>query len=195
LPESLSHPLRWTMIASRFWSVAALFGALLPHGPIVGRRALLLVAVAVLAAWYPLRLGRAWARFDRRAASLRLVLAQLPRGSSTLTVRLGRQADPDLPATPDLWDHAHAWPQLVAGGVDPFGPANGVPLQALVPPLPLPQPAAVAPSLEQLAPFDYLLTQSEPHAYSLFGPDGAQVCSVVAEVGDWRLYKLRKGEP
>lgn len=196
LPESLTHPVGWTMIASRFWAVAALFAALLPHGPIVGNRVLLIVAVAVIAAWYPIRLRRAWVGFDHRAASLRKVLTQIPRGKSTLTVRFEPPPDEDLPAVPDIWDHLHAWPQLAAGGVDPFGHTNGLPLIPLVPPLPLADPKQPAlPPPGERERYDYVLVQDERRGLPLFGPDGAQIATLVSESGEFRLYLLRKGEP
>src|SRR5207249_2251742 len=69
LPVHLLQPVDWWNIGGRFLAVTALFGALLPHGGIAGRRRLFFVPVILASIYYPIAMTRHWYAFDRRAAA------------------------------------------------------------------------------------------------------------------------------
>lgn len=194
LPVHLFKPVDLWMIGGRFFSVAALFGVLLPHGPLAGRRKLLLVPVIALALYYPYQLGKAWHRFDVRASSVRRLMANVARGSSTLTLVIGDGTDPDVDKQTVPYLQFHAYASLFGGGYDPWSLSTGFPM--------VPRPEAVKPAPVWKHPetfrfdvqglhYDYILTRNETWDYSLFGPNDAGLAPLIQQDGDWRLYQIR----
>ena len=193
LPVHLLHPIDLWMIGGRFLTVCALYGALLPHGPIAGRRRWLLAPVIALSIYYPIALARTWVRFDRRAASFRRLMRRVERGSSTLVLVMGDAADPsvDPMAVPYLQFHAYA--QYLAGGFDAWSLPAGFPLtqkreQAL------PAPRWKHPETftfdQHGIHYDYILTKGEWTDHAIFGPDDSGRAPLIGQDGDWRLYAV-----
>lgn len=195
LPGHLFKPVDLWMIAGRFVTVTAIFAVLLPHGPLNGRRKLLLIPVVVLAAYYPTQLARAWRKFDNRAESVRRLMRLVPRGSNTLVLTVGDGSDVDIDkqALPYLQFHAYA--QYFAGGYDPYALSTGFPMVERKENA-LPAPMWKHPEtfrLEQQGVFyDYVLTRNETWPHALFGPDAAGQAPLVEVDGEWRLYKVKK---
>jgi hypothetical protein len=196
LPMHLMKPVDLWLIGWRFPSLVALIGALLPRGPIKGRRALLLVPVGVAAAIYPLLLSGHWARFSARTRPFVRVAQSIPRGASTLTLMLGDKTDPDVDARAVPWQEFHSYVQLLAGGFNPWSLQTGFPIVRR------PEAALPAPKWDKPQTFnfhrhgekyDYILTQREFWDYGAF-ESGAAVKLVVHD-GDWRLYRVLKDEP
>ncbi len=194
LPTHLYQPVDLWMVGGRFFSVAALLGALLVHGPIVGRRKLLLVPVAILAFVYPLLLGQQWSEFDRRAGSARRLLPRIRRGSSTLTLVYGDGRDPSVAEQQLPYVMFHAYPQLQAGGYDPWSLGTGFPM-VKKPDAALPAPPWRHPEQFDKATmadaYDYILTYKEINDYSIFGPNDSVAYPLLGTDGDWRLYEVR----
>jgi hypothetical protein len=193
LPMHMFKPVDLWMIGGRFITIAALYGALLPHGPISGRRRLLLVPVFLIAAFYPLALTKKWVQFDRRAASFRRLMRRVERGSSTLVMVMGDGSDAsaDPQAVPYLQFHAYA--QYLAGGFDPWALDTGFPY-VRKPGTGLPAPRWKHPETfsfdEHGAHYDYIITKSEWTEHAIFGPDDTFRAPLIAQDGDWRLYSV-----
>jgi hypothetical protein len=184
LPEDLHAPFEWLQIASRFVALACVFGALLPHGPVEGHRRLIVCGALALAIFVPIRLAIAWHGFDKRAASLRRIASEIPRGSSTLVLRAGNVPDPALDQRPerDPLREAHAWVQLWRGGFDRFAARAGFPTTAdgLIAQPPTPQRALDTDNV------DFILTRREIAPQQLgAGP------FLIRTDGEWRLYRSR----
>jgi hypothetical protein len=194
LPMHLFKPVDLWMIGGRFLTVIALFGAILPHGSVNGRRRLILIPVVLISMIYPFTLARKWWQFDRRAASFRRLARHIERGSSTLTMVMGSGDDPgaDGQALPYLQFHAYA--QYLAGGFDPWALNTGFPYTQ-IPEARLPSPRWKHPETfnfdQNGAAYDYILTKAEWMDHALFGPDDAGRAPLIASDGDWRLYRVR----
>ena len=193
LPMHLFKPVDLWMIGGRFITLVALFGALLPHGPIAGKRRLLFVPVVLLSIYYPLALASKWVQFDRRAAGFRRLMRRVERGSSTLTLVMGDGSDPavDPQAVPYLQFHAYA--QYLAGGFDPWALDTGFPYTRK-PNTGFPAPRWKHPETftfdQHGSHYDYILTKGEWTDHALFGPDDSGRAPLVAQDGDWRLYSV-----
>jgi hypothetical protein len=177
-----------------FTPVLALFALLLPHGPVSGRRSLLLFPVVALAALYPIQLARAWHRYDARVADVRRLIHEIPRGASVLTlVRAADLGDAALDKRAAPLASVHAYAQLHAGGYDPWAAA----LPARVrdgAALPAPDPAHPETFRfdEHGAAYYYVLTRGETAPFALFGPNVGRAASLVDEAGAWRLYRVNR---
>ncbi|MCU1281215.1 MAG: hypothetical protein JWM53_4761 [bacterium] len=193
LPMHLFKPVDLWMIGGRFITVVALFGALLPHGPIRGKRKLLLIPVILVSAYYPIALTRKWVEFDRRAAAFRRLMRRVERGSSVLTLVMGDGLDPsvDPNAVPYLQFHAYA--QYFAGGYDPWALDTGFPYTR--------KPGAGLPAPrwkhnetftfdQHGVKYDYILTKGEWTDHAIFGPDDSGRAPMIAQDLDWRLYSV-----
>ena len=193
LPMHLFKPVDLWMIGGRFITVVALFGAILPHGGVVGRRRLLLIPVILISAYYPLSLAVKWREFDRRAASFRRLMRHVERGASTLTLVMGDGTDPsiDPQAVPYLQFHAYA--QYLAGGYDPWALNTGFPYTQK-PGAGLPAPRWKHPETFTFdahgVHYDYILTKGEWADHAIFGPDDSARAPLVASDADWRLYAV-----
>jgi hypothetical protein len=185
------------MVGGRFVSIAALFAAILPRGPIEGKRKWLMVPVVLACVWYPLTLNKHWLRFNRRAIGIRRLMTLVPRGSSTLTLIVGdaNDTDADPQAVPYLQFHSYA--QLYGGGYNPWALSTGFPM------VPKKDKKLPAPTWKQPYSFrmdehgsyyDFVLTFNEPLDHALFGPVDAGRASLLAQDGAWRLYKVLKGQ-
>jgi hypothetical protein len=177
---------------TRFLPLAALFGALLPHGALAGLRRLLMIPVCLIAIAYPILLADRWWQFDRDAARFRHLMKRVERGATTLTL-----IEPDFnePTTDPLspWYHFHARAQMMAGGFDPWLPAD-------LPVTLKPGTARPAPELLQPIPFsllnygahyDYVVTKGEPGVHAFFGPNDGPELPLLGSDGDWRLYQVK----
>ncbi len=194
LPMHLFKPVDLWMIGGRFITIAALYGALLPHGPIAGKRRWLLIPVFLISVFYPLKLTQKWLQFDHRAASFRRLMRRVERGSSTLVMIMGDGSDPsaDPQAVPYLQFHAYA--QYLAGGFDPWALDTGFPY-VRKPNSGLPAPRWKHPetfSYDQYGShYDYIMTKGEWADHAIFGgPDDSGRAPLVAQDGDWRLYSV-----
>ncbi|HEX6839685.1 MAG TPA: hypothetical protein VF334_24070, partial [Polyangia bacterium] len=193
LPTHLLKPVDLWMIGGRFLAITALYGALLPHGPIRARRRWLLAPVVALSIYYPIALARTWVRFDRRAASFRRLMRRVERGSSTLVLVMGDAADPSVDplAVPYLQFHAYA--QDLAGGFDEWSLPAGFPCTKKREAA-LPAPRWKHPETfsfdQQGSHYDYILTKGEWTDHAIFGPDDSGRAPLIAEDGDWRLYSV-----
>lgn len=193
LPMHLLHPVDLWMIGGRFLTVVALFGAILPHGGVVGRRRLLLMPVILLSAYYPLAMARQWKQFDRRAASFRRLMRHVERGASTLVLVEGDGTDPSVSfeAVPYLQFHAYA--QYLSGGYDPWALDTGFPYYTK-PGAALPAPRWKHPETfsfdQQGIHYDYIMTKGEWTDHAVFGPDDSARAPLIATDGDWRLYAV-----
>jgi hypothetical protein len=134
-------------------------------------------------------------RYDRRAASFRRLMHQVPRGASTLVVTWSDPADPTVDTLGTPFTHYHAYAQYFAGGFDPWTLPTGFPYEAK------PERALPAPRWRHFHEFDfetqgvrydYIVTKGEEHEYDAFGPDDAPLAPIVATDGDFRLYRVQK---
>jgi hypothetical protein len=193
LPMHLLQPVDLWMIGGRFLTLVALFGALLPHGGVSGRRRLWLVPVVLLSVYYPLTLARKWLQFDHRAASFRRLMRHVERGASTLVLVQGdgTDASADYDAVPYLQFHAYA--QYLAGGYDPWALPTGFPFYTK-PGAGLPAPRWKHPETfvfdQHGVYYDYILTKGEWTDHAIFGPDDSARAPLIATDGDWRLYAV-----
>jgi hypothetical protein len=182
------------MIGGRFMTVIALFGAIVPHGQIAGRRRWIFIPVIAISAIYPLLLANAWWRFDGRAASFRRLVRQTERGSSTLTMILGSSDDPDADPSAAPYTQFHAYTQMLAGGYDPWALDTGFPFTRK-PDTGLPAPRWKHMDTfnfdQQGSAYDYILTRDESGDHYIFGPDDAGRAPLIASDGPWRLYQVR----
>jgi hypothetical protein len=198
LPARLAKPVDVPMLGGRFVSVSLLLLFLLPHGAIVGRRKLWLVPVVALAIYYPIRLGQKWKEFDFRAASLRRLMTEVPRGSSTLTLALGDGDDPAVMKQASPLAAFHAYPQLLTGGFDPWALSTGSPMvrkeSAALPAPEWRNPRSFVADEHALS-YDYVLVANELEDYALFGPNDAVRFPLVRRDGMWRLYRVRHVSP
>jgi len=194
LPVHMFKPVDLWMIGGRFVSVAALFAILLPHGSIAGRRKLLLVPAIALAIYYPQQLAKAWHKFDARAGHMRRLMAEVPRGSSTLVLVIGDATDPDIEKQTVPYLQFHAYAHYFAGGFDPWSLSTGFPIVQR-PEMVKPSPVWKHPETFNLevqgTAYDYILTKNETWDYSLFGPNDAGIAPLQDEEGDWRLYRIK----
>jgi hypothetical protein len=194
LPVHMFKPVDLWMIGGRFVSVTALFAILMPHGPLSGRRKLLLVPAIALAVYYPLKLAKAWHKFDARAGQMRRLMAEVPRGSSTLVMIIGDATDPDIEKQTVPYLQFHAYAHYLAGGFDPWSLSTGFPIvqrQEAVKPAPVwKHPETFNLEVHGIA-YDYILTKNETWDYSLFGPNDAGLAPLQDQEGDWRLYRIK----
>lgn len=193
LPPDLHHPIESPGVAARFWPVCALLLALVPHGPVDGRRRLWLLPVAVLGILYSISIGRAALPLERPVAGARRLSAHLEHGKSTLTVlpeseKVARTDDP-VPFGPRIRfrGQAHAFPVLAAGGYDPDLPI-AFPLRRTSV---IPTPAVRSALDPDTLGYDYLLTLDERFPYEHLGPNAAALFPLAAADGNWRLYERR----
>jgi hypothetical protein len=195
LPMHQLKPVDLWMIGGRFVSLTALFAALLPAGPIRGRRMWLLGGVVAISIYYPLALAAHWQKYDRRAASFRRLIRKVPRGSSTLTLVMGDGTDPDCDPQAVPWLMYSSYSQYFSGGFNPWTLSTGFPM-IKKPGKELPSPAWKAPSTfrmdEHGVHYDYILIYNEGIDYSMFGPDDSGRAPLVAHDGAWRLYHIRQ---
>jgi hypothetical protein len=186
LPEDVARPVAWTVVASRFALFVALLGALLPHGAIVGRRALLLIPVAVLAIGYPVALARAWRPASARIGALRALLRRVPRGEPTLVHHAAPPTDAAMPPALEPLRHAHAYALVEVGGDDPEAGEAGFPLhrRASAPP----SPRALTPTNlgEVRRAFRWVVARGAAGDVL----DGGAAAELVDRAGEWRLYRL-----
>jgi hypothetical protein len=195
LPMHLFKPVDLWMIGGRFLTLVALYGAILPHGGVAGRRRLLLVPVILISVYYPLALSKKWIEFDRRAAGMRRLMRRVDRGSSTLTLIMGDGIDPSIDPNAVPYLQFHAYAQYLGGGFDPWALATGFPY--------IQKPGAALPAPRWKHPesfsfdqhgmsYDYILTKGEWIEHALFGPDDSGRAPLLAVDGEWRLYQVRK---
>jgi hypothetical protein len=193
LPIHLFKPVDLWMIGGRFLTVAALFGAILPHGEITGRRRWIFVPVVLIAIVYPISLAHGSWRFDRGAAGFRRLVRRIPRGSSTLTVVLGSGDDPDADPNAMPYTQFHAYTQMLVGGFDPWALDTGFPFtRKREASLPAPRWKHMETfNFDQQGSFyDYILTRDEWSDHGVFGPDDAGRAPLVGSDGPWRLYRV-----
>jgi hypothetical protein len=183
------------MIGGRFVCVAALFGAMLPRGPLLGRRKWLMVPVVAACMWYPLALTIHWKHFDRRAAGMYRLMSKVPRGSSTLTLVLGNAGDVDADPQAVPYTQFHSYAQFFGGGYNPWALQTGFPMVAKKDKK-LPAPTWKSPHTFRMDAhgiyYDYILTANEPIDYALFGPNDSYRAPLVGHDGAWRLYEVKK---
>lgn len=195
LPMHLFKPVDLWMIGGRFLTLVALYGALLPHGGVVGRRRLLILPVILISVYYPLALSKKWLEFDRRAASFRRLMRRVQRGSSTLTLVMGDATDASVDPNAVPYIQFHAYAQYLGGGFDPWALNTGFPY-IQKPNAVLPAPRWKHPESfsfdQQGSQYDYILTKGEWTDHALFGPDDSGRAPLLAADGEWRLYEVRR---
>jgi hypothetical protein len=194
LPSRLLKPVELSVIGARFLPIAAIFGALLPSGNILGGRRFVLAAVAAIAVAFPILTAVHWWRYDQRAAGFRALMQKVPRGKSTLVLVLDDGRDPDADPAAAPYTEYHAYAQLLAGGFDPWASPTGFPARVRR------EAALPAPpwqkfrdfSVEKYDAWDYILTKGETGAHEVFGPDGGWRARIEGRQGAFRLYSVRK---
>jgi hypothetical protein len=193
LPPDMHRPIELPLAAGRFWPVCALLLALLPHGPVEGRRRLWLLPVVVLGILYSISIGRAALPLEKTLGGARRLSTRLEHGKSALTVnpehdRTSRTDDP-LPFGPRVRfrSQAHVFPVLAAGGYDPDLPI-AFPLRRTEV---IPTPAVRSALDPDTLGYDYLLTLDERYPYEILGPNAAAPFPLTATDGNWRLYQRR----
>jgi hypothetical protein len=193
LPMYLKKPVDLWMVGGRFVAVTAILGAILPRGPLTGRRGLLLLPVVAISIWYPLTLAKHWRRYDRRAASFRRIMRLVPRGSSTLTLIEGDTSDPDADPQAEPWLMYASYAQYYAGGFNPWTLSTGFPMVKKRG-AELPSPAWKAPRTFRMDAhgiyYDYILTYGELIDYMMFGPNDSGRAPIIGHDGAWRLYRV-----
>lgn len=202
LPQTLYEPLAWWYIAGRMTAFVILIAFVLPRGPIEldrGWRRFLLAPAAIVALAYPLLLARNWYRWDERTVGFQRLMKQVPRGSSTLVLMLGRPDDPDVDPNSVPFLEFHALAQVLGGGFDPWAqatPLGGFPMSVNEDQR-LPAPYYSRPqafSLEAHGMFyDYILTRNEHHDHDLVPSD--RRAPLLAVDGAYRLYQVRHDQP
>jgi len=186
LPEDVTRPVAWTVVASRFALFVALFGALLPHGALVGRRALILMLpVVTLAIGYPIALARAWRPASARIAALRALLRRVPRGESTLVHHGAPPTDAAMPPGLEPLRHLHAYALVDVGGDDPEAAEAGFPLHRRADAPPRPPATLTADNLAAVRRAYRWIVARGP-----LGVDGTTAVELVDRAGEWRLYRL-----
>jgi hypothetical protein len=189
LPAKIEQPFAAVRVGARLFPLAALCGVLLPHGAIAGRKRLVLIPIVALAFAYPILLGGSWHELDQRTIGATRLLPMLRRGTSTLTLVFGDGKDSAADSAPLL--QMHAYPQLQAGGFDPYGPTDGIARLRDGAALPAP-PLAHAAELElgMVSAYDYVLTYHEPLERSIFGPNAVADFPMLGADSLWRLYEV-----
>jgi hypothetical protein len=194
LPIYQKKPIDLWMVGGRFVTLACMLGALLPRGPITGKRKWLMLPIVAACVWYPLTLTWHWRRFSRRAAPVARLMKLVPRGSSTLTLIAGDTNDPDADPQAVAWLQFHSYAQLYGGGFNPWALQTGFPMVAKKDKR-LPAPTWKSPHTfrmdEHGVHYDYILTHNEVLDHALFGPSDAPRAPMQAKDGDWRLYKVQ----
>jgi hypothetical protein len=195
LPQTLYTPLAWWYIAGRMTSFIVVVLALLPRGAIEGWRRLLLLPAALISFVFPLVLAVHWHRYDQRTAGFVRLMNQVPRGSSTLVLMLGKVDDPDADKNSLPFLEFHALAQVLGGGFDPWSqatPLGGFPMSP-IPEMKLPAPYYSRPqdfSFERYgAYYDYIVTRNERELHSTV--NDARAWPVDSD-GPWRLYRVEK---
>jgi hypothetical protein len=195
LPIYQKKPVDLWMVGGRFVAVSAMLGALLPRGPLTGKRRWLMLPVLALCVWYPLQLTYHWRRFDKRASGMRRLMTMVPRGSSTLTLVVGDYGDVDADPQAVPYIQFHSYAQLYGGGYNPWALSTGFPM------VPKKDKKLPAPTWKQPHSFrmddhgvyyDYVLTYSEPVDYALFNSSDQFRAPLVGKDGGWRLYQMMK---
>jgi hypothetical protein len=196
LPIYQKKPIDLWMVGGRFVTVVAMWGALLPRGPLMektGRRRWLLVPLVAACIWYPLMLNKHWMRFDKRASGMRRLMSKVERGSSTLTLVMGDTNDPDADPQAVAWLQFHSYAQFYGGGYNPWALQTGFPMVAKKE-MRKPAPTWKSPQTFRMDDhgihYDYVLTLHEPMDHALFGPSDAHRARLVGKDGAWRLYQI-----
>lgn len=192
LPRSIVAPFRWYMINGRYVMLAALFGALMLRGPILGWRRYLMAPVVLATLGYFIGVGQLIWGFNQRAAGFDEVAAQVPPHKRTLVLSLPPLGDPA--GTVNSYNQWPAYMQLRNGGPNHYNFADGFPMRY--------RRELSAPPWHRADQFfwgnhshdwDYFLTHHERHPQTqidLFGPlVAAGKVRLVSERGPWRLYE------
>jgi hypothetical protein len=163
------------------------------RGPIGGLRRLLLVPALAACLIYPLALTHRFAAFNARAAGMARLMEKVPRGSSTLTLMLESNVDPDLDPEMVPFTEFHSWAQVLGGGFNPFALGIGFPVKQR-PGTSLPAPFWNRPrEFKQQSMgwrYDFVLSRNEARDGELFGALAPRV-TMVGHDGAWRLYATR----
>lgn len=190
-PFKTYKPIDWWNINPRIAALAALMGALLIRGTVTGRRRWLLVPALIASIAYPILLARQFRDFNTRCYGMERLMRNVPRGSSTLTLLVGGNDDPATDPEVVPFTQFHSYPQLLAGGYNPFQFNLGFPFKAV---RRLPAPPWTRPNefnqATQGSLYDYVLTRNEPRDGQLFGAYAGRV-RMVGHDGAWRLYATK----
>ena len=137
-PFAVKRPFNWWMINQRFFFLLGLVGCFLPRGPLLGwRRVALLVGLAV-SLILPMRLGRAYQDFSKRAMPIIDLINQAPLGATVLLVHTPSTPgsnrnfeDPLIGPGMTTWRELYNYPLVLRGGYSPYLYDNGFPVKAL----------------------------------------------------------------
>lgn len=189
LPRSMRKPFYWHMINGRFVVEAALFVLLAVRGRIDGWRRWLLAPALALSVAYPLAIAGAFVTFNRNAAGLDQLVAQIPRDKTVLTLMLHPVGDPEI--IPNAFNQFPSYVQLLHGGYNFYNFADGFPLKYK---LKLPAPGWSHADHFKFAShskgWDYFLTFREGWETRVMDePQAEGKVKLVGAAGAWRLYR------
>jgi len=135
-PFAVKRPFNWWMINQRFFFLIALVACFLPRGTLASwRRVLLLVGLAA-SLWLPMRLGRAYKDFSKRAQPIVDLINQAPLGATVLMVHTpsapGQNRnfeDPLVGPGMTVWRELYNYPLVLRGGYSPYLYDDGFPVK------------------------------------------------------------------
>jgi hypothetical protein len=190
-PFKLTQPVYIWSVQPRFTFFCALFLVLCVPGEIVGHRRWLMLPALIATLAMPLVMLRAYRDFDRRAHGFTDVLAEVPRGASTLTLMLGRVDEPLLAPELEPFRGFSAYTTALNGGFLPYRWNLALPYRTRAG-TELPVPYLWDPRRFSWWAhgrfWDYVISDGETADGSIF-PDGDG--TLLARSGEWRLYKPR----
>jgi hypothetical protein len=192
-PVSVRRPVDLWFIGDRFIAVGALLLLVLPRVELTGARRAWMLPVVLLAAFYPLRLARAFYAFGERLAGLERVAEQrIPKGASCLTLIYTDGGDARLDPQALPLKNAHAYLHLWRGGYDPYAMSNGFPMKTR-PGRALPAPPWRMPGAFSLDEhgrrYDFIVTYGERRDHLIVGAADPSQAPLIAVDGEWRVYR------
>ena len=190
LPFRTYKPIDWWYINPRMAAVAAVLGALLPRGPIKGKRRWFVIPALIASVLYSAGMQTRFREFNVRAAGFLHLMDRVPRGKNTLVLTYEQNLGPSL-SKGLVFYLFNSYAVVLKGGHTPYQYDFGFPVR--------PRPGAKLPApgwpnrpyefrqATMGAQWDYVITFMEPGDGQLFGDFAGRV-PLIGHDGDWRLY-------